>query len=79
VFAFRYGMDIMRQTGIKPEVIRAGHSNMFLSPLFGESLASLTGATIELYNTDGSQGAARAAAVGAGIYGSHRRPSVDLR
>ncbi len=68
VFAFRHGMDIMEQTGIKPEIIRAGHANMFFSPLFGSSLASLTGATIELYNTDGSQGAARAAAVGAGIY-----------
>ena len=68
VFAFRYGMDIMGQTGIKPQVIRAGHANMFLSPLFGKSLATLTGATIELYNTDGSQGAARAAAIGAGIY-----------
>jgi xylulokinase len=70
VFAFRYGIDIMSQTGIRPEVIRAGHSNMFLSPLFGESLAAITGATIELYNTDGSQGAARAAAIGAGIYKS---------
>jgi xylulokinase len=72
VFAFRYGMDIMRQTGINPEVIRAGSSNMFLSQVFGKSLASVTGATIELYNTDGSQGAARAAAVGAGIYKSYR-------
>lgn len=68
VFAFRYGMDIMGQTGIKSEIIRAGQANMFLSPIFGKSLATLTGATIELYNTDGSQGAARAAAIGAGIY-----------
>ncbi len=68
VFAFHYGMDIMRQTGIKPEIIRAGNANMFLSPIFGKSMAALTGATIELYNTDGSQGAARAAAIGAGIY-----------
>ncbi len=70
VFAFKYGMDIMMQTGINPRVIRAGHSNMFLSQVFGKSLATLTGATIELCNTDGSQGAARAAAIGAGIYKS---------
>ncbi len=70
VFAFKYGMDIMGQTGIKPEVIRAGNANMFLSSLFGKSLATLTGAIIELYNTDGSQGAARGAAIGAGIYSS---------
>ncbi len=70
VFAFKYGMDIMKQTGIRPEVIRAGNANMFLSPIFRDSLAALTGVTIELYNTDGAQGAARAAAVGAGIYSS---------
>ncbi|MFO7922535.1 MAG: FGGY family carbohydrate kinase [Bacteroidales bacterium] len=79
VFAFKYGMDIMRQTGIKPEIIRAGNANMFLSPLFGKSLASLTGATIELYNTDGSQGAARAAAVGAGIYFSFDEAFSQLK
>ncbi len=68
VFAFRYGMDIMSRTGIEAKIIRAGHSNMFLSELFRSSLATITGATIELYNTDGSQGAARAAGIGAGIF-----------
>ncbi len=67
-FAFHYGMEIMRQTGIHAKVIRAGNSNMFLSPIFRESLAAITGATIELYNTDGAQGAARAAGLGSGIY-----------
>ena len=68
VFSFHYGMEIMKETGIVPSAIRAGHSNMFLSPVFRESLAAVTGATIELYNTDGSQGAARAAGIGAGIF-----------
>ena len=68
VFSFHYGMEIMRATGIDPKIIRAGHSNMFLSPVFRESLSAITGATIELYNTDGSQGAARGAGLGAGIY-----------
>jgi xylulokinase len=68
VFAFHYGMEIMKQTGIQTKVIRAGNANMFLSPIFRETLASITGATIELYNTDGSIGAARGAGVGAGIY-----------
>ncbi len=70
VFAFQYGMNIMHETGIDPAVIRAGHANMFLSPVFRESLATITQTAIELYNTDGSQGAARAAGVGAGIYKS---------
>jgi xylulokinase len=68
VFAFNYGMEIMKTTGIHPTVIRAGHTNMFLSPVFRESLAGLTGAVIELYDTDGSQGAAKGAGVGCGYY-----------
>ncbi len=70
VFSFKYGMDIMRETGIEPSVIRAGKANMFLSPLFRETLAGITGATIELYNTDGAAGAARGAGIGTGYYGS---------
>ncbi len=70
VFSFKYGMEIMEQTGISPRMIRAGHANMFLSPLFREALACISGAQIELYNTDGSQGAALGAGVGAGFYKS---------
>jgi len=68
VFSFKHGMDIMQQTGISPKIIRAGNANMFLSPIFKNSLSTLTGATIELYDTDGSLGAARGAAIGTGYY-----------
>ncbi len=68
VFSFKYGMDIMQEIGIKPSVIRAGNANMFLSPVFRETLAGVTGAAIELYDTDGSVGAAKGAGIGAGIY-----------
>jgi xylulokinase len=57
----------MESVGTKPRVLRAGAANLFLSPVFCESLASAAGVRIELYNTDGAQGAARAAAVGAGL------------
>jgi xylulokinase len=70
VFSFRYGMEIMKETGINAMIIRAGKSNMFLSPVFRNTLAGVTGATIELYNTDGSVGAARGAGIGAGYYAS---------
>lgn len=70
VFSFNYGMEVMKQIGIDAKVIRAGKANMFLSPIFRETLAGISGATIELYNTDGSIGAARGAAVGAGYYKS---------
>jgi xylulokinase len=68
VFALYYGLGIMRDMGIELTTVRAGYANMFLSPLFAEAFATLTGATVELYNTDGSQGAARGAGIGAGIY-----------
>jgi xylulokinase len=68
VFALHYGIEIMRAMGIEIKTVRAGDANMFLSPLFGEAFASVTGAVVELYNTDGAQGAARGAGVGAGVY-----------
>lgn len=69
VFALWYGMKAMREAGIHLNTIRAGHANMFLSPLFAQTLADISGAAIELYNTDGAQGAARGAAVGANLVG----------
>jgi xylulokinase len=66
-FSFKYGIDIMQSLKIQPSVLKAGAANMFLSPVFCKTLASVAGVTIELYNTDGAQGAARAGAVGAGI------------
>jgi len=68
VFALNYGLGIMRDMGIELSTVKAGYANMFLSPLFAEAFATVTGATVELYNTDGSQGAARGAGIGAGIY-----------
>jgi xylulokinase len=67
-FAFRYGLEVMKESGITPGVIRAGHANMFLSPLFRQILADISGLTIDIYDTDGSVGAAIGAAVGAGFY-----------
>ena len=68
VFSFQYGMEIMQQMGMKIDRIHAGNANMFLSEIFRETLAGVSGATIELYDTDGSVGAARGAGLGAGIY-----------
>jgi len=70
VFAFIYGMKIMKSMGIDIRKIHAGHANMFLSPIFRQTLASSSGAIIELYDTDGAAGAARGAGIGAGIYKS---------
>ena len=68
VFSFCYGMEIMGQMGMEIKKIHAGKANMFLSPLFRNTLAGVSGATIELFETDGSVGAAKGAGMGAGIY-----------
>jgi len=68
VFALNYGLGIMRDMGIELTTVKAGNANMFLSPLFAEAFATVTQASVELYNTDGSQGAARGAGIGAGLY-----------
>ena len=70
VFSFQYGIEIMEEMGLRVNKIHAGMANMFLSPIFRETLAGVSGATIELYDTDGSVGAARGAGIGAGIYRS---------
>ncbi len=69
-FSFKYGMDIMQSVGMNTDVIRAGHANMFLSPVFCSTLATVSGAVIELYNSDGAFGAAIGAALGCGFYAS---------
>lgn len=68
VFAFRYGIDIMKDMGLSVNKIHAGNANMFLSPIFRDTLCGVTGATIELFDTDGSVGAAKGAGIGMGYY-----------
>lgn len=67
-FAFRYGLDIMRQNGINPSIIRVGKANMFLSEVFTECFVNTLKVPVEMYNNDGSAGAAIGAGLGAGIY-----------
>lgn len=68
VFSLYYGISIMQEMGMKVNKIRAGYANMFLSDTFADAFANTSGATLELYDTDGATGAARAAGVGAGVY-----------
>jgi len=77
-FSMQYGMEIMREIGINPSVIRAGLANMFLSPIFRDTLAEISGATIELYDTDGSVGAANGAGIGSGTFGSFSEAFENL-
>jgi xylulokinase len=71
-FALMYGTEIMLEMGLSLKRVRAGMANMFLSPLFSQTFANLLHCPVELYNTDGALGAARAAGYGSGYY-SHIR------
>lgn len=79
VYSFKYGIEIMEAMGMPVKKIHAGKANMFLSPVFREALAGVTGATIELYDTDGSVGAAKGAGIGAGIYKTHEEAFATLK
>jgi xylulokinase len=79
VFALKYGLDIMGNIGIKPRIIRAGNANMFLSDIFRSTLSGITGASIELYDTDGSIGAARGAGVGSKVYKTYEDAFSNLK
>ena len=70
VFSYEYGLEVMREMGMEIKTIKAGCANMFLSPIFAQTLASTSGVTIELYNTDGAAGAAKGAGIGIGHFKS---------
>jgi xylulokinase len=78
VFSFKYGIEVMEQMGMNVSKIHAGHANMFLSPIFRDTLAGVTGAVIDLYDTDGSVGAAKGAGIGAGIYKDNKEAFSTL-
>ena len=78
-FSFRYGLDIMRENGLNPSVIRAGKANLFLSDVFIEAFVNATGVPVELYDCDGSVGAAIGAGLGAGIYGSEKEAFTNMK
>ena len=79
VFSFKYGIEVMEQMGMDVKKIHAGQANMFLSPIFRSTLAGVTGATIELYDTDGAAGAAKGAGIGAGIYKDNKEAFGSLQ
>jgi xylulokinase len=79
VYSFRFGLDIMRENGILPSVIRVGKANMFLSDLFAASFVDATNVPVEMYENDGSVGAALGAGIGAGIFSSPKEAFSNLK
>lgn len=78
-FSFRYGLDIMRQNGYPPSVIKAGHSNLFLSEVFQQDFVGATGVPVELYENDGSVGAALGAGLGTGYFKAPAEAFFNLK
>jgi len=72
VFSLNQGFDVLKSLGGSCDVVRAGKGNMFLSDVFTRAFANTTQAAVELYETDGAEGAARAAALGVGFYASQK-------
>ncbi|MCH7402012.1 xylulokinase [Belliella kenyensis] len=71
VSSLTYGFDIMKAMGLDLKTVKAGHANMFLSPIFREAFVNMNQVSLELYDTDGSQGAARGAGIGLGLFTNH--------
>ena len=76
-FSFVYGMEIMKSDGIKASVIRAGNDNLFRSEIFANTVATLIEQEIEIYNTTGAIGAARAANLHKGDFESFGKLIMD--
>ncbi len=77
--SFRYGLDIIRQNGMNPSVIRVGRANLFLSPLFTQAFVNTTGVPVEFYSNDGSVGAAIGAGIGARIFSSEEEAFDNMK
>lgn len=69
-FSFVYGLSILKEMGLTIDKLKVDSQNLFQSPIFAQTIANLSGASIEMMDTNGAVGAARGAAFGAGIYTS---------
>lgn len=66
-YSFVYGMEIMKAMGMNVETIRVGNDNLFQSEVFSTTIATILGCQIEMLETTGAIGAAKASAAGTGL------------
>jgi len=79
IFALNYGFDIMKNMGLDISTVKAGKTNQFSSSLFQKIFCAVTGIQLELFNTDGSEGAARGAGLGTQIYKTFEEAFIGLK
>ena len=78
VFALNRGFEVMKELGGHCDLIRVGHGNLFLSDIFAQAFINTTQTPLEIFDTDGAEGAARGAALGAGFYTSEAEAFIGL-
>lgn len=78
VFSLNQGFEVLNSLGGSCDVVRVAKGNMFLSDVFTRAFANTTGAAVELFETDGAEGAARGAALGCGYYASAKEAFAGL-
>lgn len=76
-FSFVYGMYILKSDGSIVNVMRAGNDNLFRSQIFSDTVATLIGYDIEIYNTTGAIGAARAADLHKGNFATFGKQIIE--
>ncbi|MEX2605361.1 MAG: FGGY family carbohydrate kinase [Gracilimonas sp.] len=79
VYALNIGFEMLSDMNVPAKTIRVGHANLFLSETFRQIFTNVTAAKLELYETDGSVGAARGAALGSGYFKTPDKAFENLR
>ena len=78
-YSLNYGLQRMKEMGMEIKTIRAGASNMYLSPVFRNALCNTSNVPIELFDTSGAQGAAIGAGIGLNIFESREEAFKGLK
>ena len=78
-FSMCYGIEMLKGLGVEVNTIRVGNANLFLSMLFREAFVNTSRVDLEIYDTNGSEGAARAAALGIGYYSNDKEAFNNLK
>lgn len=78
-FSFIYGINLLKSMDIKVDILKVGNDNMFQSKIFSNTISTLLGSQIEVFNTTGAIGAAHAAGVAIGIYDTIEDALQDIQ
>ena len=78
-FSFVYGINILKELNLNVDIIRVGNDNMFQSKIFSTTLATLLNCEIEVVETTGAIGAAKAAGIAVGLYSNLKEALSNVK